>query len=71
MINPPDKCIQCDGELSIGFILDQTIGGNKSAEWIAGEPETSMWSGVKVTGKERHFVKAYRCNQCGRLEFYA
>lgn len=70
MNNEPETCSQCQGTLTTGFILVETIGGHKPAEWIEGSPETSLWSGVKTTGKKRYFVKAYRCELCGRLEFY-
>jgi len=41
------------------------------AEWVEGEPETSVWFGTKVRGKEKHRVQAFCCARCGRIELYA
>jgi hypothetical protein len=56
-----------------GFILDKSYGSNyvASPEWAEGATEQSIWTGVKMSGRERHPVITYRCVKCGFLESYA
>ena len=64
------KCSQCNGELKDGFLADKTIFGTSPLEWIEGYPENTLFSGMKTSGGSRHTVYAYRCDDCGRIEFY-
>ena len=41
------------------------------AKWIAGEAESSIWTGLKTRGKDKLDVTTYRCRRCGYLESYA
>lgn len=54
-----------------GYIIDESHGMRTVTKWIAGEPERSMWTGLKTRGKERRDVTTYRCRRCGYLESYA
>ena len=54
-----------------GFIVDEGYGTHTVAKWIAGEPEKSMWTGLKTRGKDKLDVTTYRCRRCGYLESYA
>ncbi len=54
-----------------GYLPDFTYGGIAVGSWVAGTPEKSFWRGLKLAGKERIPIVAYRCTQCGALEFYA
>jgi len=41
-------------------------------QWIGGAPEISeFWQSLKLGGKVRYLVEAFRCKQCGYLEHYA
>lgn len=55
-----------------GFLVDK---GHSDAigtqDWVEGKPVRSLWFGVKTKGKEKHPVKAFRCERCGYLEMYA
>lgn len=64
-------CVECDGTMVEGFILDLTYGGQMVPRWIRGAPEASFWTGVKSSGKECYAVATLRCVQCGRLASYA
>ena len=66
------RCAKCDGAMAEGFVIDRPAGQFVMPEdWVAGPPERSFWTGLKVGGKERHHVVTYRCEQCGYLESYA
>ena len=39
-------------------------------EWNEGHPKGSWW-GIKTTSEEGLFLGAFRCQNCGFLEFYA
>lgn len=54
-----------------GYIVDEGHGTRTVAKWIAGEPERSMWTGLKTRGKAKLDVTTYRCRRCGYLESYA
>ena len=59
--------------METGYLVDMMYGhGTASApKWVAGEPERSICTGLKLRGKPRLAVKSYRCRQCGILESYA
>ena len=40
-------------------------------QWVSGEPERSIWFGVKKGGRKRLDIASYRCPRCGRLELIA
>ena len=68
---PDEKiCPDCKGIMVEGFILDLTYGGQLVPRWIRGKPETSVWRGVKSSGKECYQVATFRCVQCGYLRSY-
>jgi hypothetical protein len=55
-----------------GFLIDVGHGGGRALpKWAAGEPEKSIWTGIKLRGKEQLDVSTYRCRRCGYLESYA
>jgi len=55
-----------------GFVPDNSFFGPLAAvSWIAGKLQRGRLGGIKLQGKERHFIRAFRCNKCGYLELYA
>jgi hypothetical protein len=54
-----------------GFVLDKTHGGVGVSSWVEGAPETSVWTGVKLTGRPQARIATWRCGRCGFLESYA
>ena len=64
-------CIRCGGEMEEGYLLESTDSGHKTTEWVAGEPEPSVWVGLKTKGRRKIRVSAFRCQQCGALDMYA
>jgi len=54
-----------------GYILDVVHGGVLPSIWVEGKPENSSWSGLKIEGKTKYLISAYRCEKCGFLKFYA
>jgi hypothetical protein len=65
-------CIRCQGTMEPGYIVDEGHGGSREvAKWIGGQPERSIWTGLKTRGKDKLEVTTYRCRRCGYLESYA
>jgi hypothetical protein len=66
-------CSRCGGRMEAGFMLDRGHYGvpQATAEWVEGEPERSIWTGIKTKGREHYRVETYRCEGCGRLDSYA
>ena len=54
-----------------GHVIDEGYGTRTVANWVAGEPERSIWTGLKLRGKSKVAVTSYRCRRCGYLESYA
>jgi hypothetical protein len=54
-----------------GWVLDSTYGGHNVSGWLAGKPERSFWSGVKLKGQKPAPIVTWRCASCGYLESYA
>ena len=65
------SCPRCSGSMDVGFIVDEGYGARTVAKWVEGEPEASMWTGIKLRNKTSHDVQTYRCTRCGFLESYA
>jgi len=53
-----------------GFIVDVGYGATSVPKWVEGEPVRSIWTGLKLRGKEQKPVTTYRCRRCGYLESY-
>jgi hypothetical protein len=66
----PQPCSRCEGSLEPGFIADFRHGGMGPSEWVAGTPQPSFWTGTWI-GDRRYPIQAFRCMQCGHLEFWA
>jgi hypothetical protein len=54
-----------------GYVVDETYGSRAVPKWAAGDPEKSIWVGLKLRGKTLRDVSTYRCRRCGYLESYA
>ena len=66
------RCPKCGAEMEAGMMTDHFNYTSKvQSEWVSGTPELSFWTGVKIAGRKRSKVVAYRCGSCGYLELYA
>jgi predicted nucleic-acid-binding Zn-ribbon protein len=70
---PTTPCPKCSGEMAPGFLTAAEGNGAYTYPelWVAGPPERSLWTIVKVKDKEKHTIVAHRCRKCGFVEFYA
>ncbi len=66
-----NQCPKCAGTMREGFVVDGIHGGSAVSSWVAGAPVKSMWMGVKLSGRPRSEIAAWRCERCGFLEHYA
>ncbi len=66
-----NSCPKCQSTMKCGFMLDHTYGARTVGNWVEGEPERSIWYGVKLGGKKVMEVETWRCSKCGFLESYA
>ncbi len=67
------KCPKCQGEMIQGFIPDYAHGASQLlvSSWVEGQPRRSWWQGTKVPLEGGIPIGAFRCEECGYLEFYA
>ena len=67
-------CSVCDTELEPGFVSGFPSHAVVMSSWVAGQPKRARGLNpqvVRVSPSECHPIKAYRCPECGRLEFFA
>jgi hypothetical protein len=64
-------CMKCGATMEEGFVLDYTHGARLQSKWVEGTPERSIWTGIKVKGKDQLPIVTFRCARCGYLESYA
>jgi hypothetical protein len=57
--------------MEAGYAIDVGYGTKAVPKWVGGEPRRSIWSGLRLGGKEQLPVTTYRCRRCGYLESYA
>jgi predicted nucleic-acid-binding Zn-ribbon protein len=70
------KCPKCESMMEEGLFLDRIARSVYAVgSWLEGVPEQSWfsvwWSGLKIKGRRRLPITAYRCVTCGYVEFYA
>jgi len=66
------QCPKCSGSMTEGYVVDHGDGGRTTVgSWIEGQPEKSIWTGLKLGGKAKIDIAAWRCARCGLLEHYA
>ena len=65
------QCPKCSGSMAEGFVADATHGSVAVSSWIEGAAVRSLWTGVKLSGRPRSEIVAWRCGRCGFLEHYA
>lgn len=73
MAETQNKCPKCDGEMIQGFVLDQAHGGGilLLQKWFRGSPKRSFWTGISSPATNGIPLAAFRCAECGFIEFYA
>ena len=64
-------CLRCGGEMEEGFVLDEAQSGYRLARWVAGPPQKSPWTGIKLGGRRKLPLSAQRCTACGAIDLYA
>ncbi|WP_309661664.1 PF20097 family protein [Sphingomonas sp.] len=65
------NCPRCSSAMEPGYIIDVAYGTRAVPKWVAGLPQKSIWTGLKVRGLDQIDVATYRCRRCGYLESYA
>lgn len=51
--------------------MDQADSGRSPVLWVNGEPEKSVWTGLKLKGRQQWYTTALRCPMCGFVRLYA
>lgn len=64
-------CPKCQSSMQEGWVLDHTHGARAVSSWVEGEPQKSIWVGVKLEGKKPIEIESWRCSRCGFIEQYA
>ena len=74
MTEKPVRCVGCQGEMTSGFVMGPARGLAAQAavavRWYAGKWVGGFFAN-HGTGGQDYELRAYRCNSCGRVEFFA
>ena len=65
------QCPKCSSAMSEGYIIDHTQSGTTVGSWVEGQPVKSVWTGLKLGGRPKLDMAAWRCGRCGFVELYA
>ncbi|HEU0014926.1 MAG TPA: PF20097 family protein [Longimicrobium sp.] len=68
---PAPTCPDCTVPLEGGFLLEHNQSMYRAVTWVEGPPEKSFWSGLKLKGRRRLKVYAWRCPRCTQVRLYA
>ena len=71
MPEPAITCAKCRGHMEVGTIPDRTHGSTLVTFWQRGVAQFGLFGGLRVMGRERLEITAYRCTACGFVECYA
>jgi hypothetical protein len=67
----PQRCVQCGSTFfEEGFVEDTGSNSQGAVRWIPGLREFGKLGGLKLSGRRRHPVIAYRCTSCHHLALY-
>ena len=66
----PD-CSTCRKPMEAGYIVDHSYGAVYPSAWVSGMPDWSRFFGLKLRGRTKMPLTAFRCPKCGRVESYA
>ena len=65
------RCGKCGGLQKEGFFLDKAHNAVRVGHWAEGVPEFWFLRILKLKGRRRIPIQAWRCAKCGLLECYA
>jgi hypothetical protein len=65
------NCPKCETIMIRGFIPDFAYGATLVGSWHQGSPKKSFWRRTKASFRAGVPIGAFRCQDCGFLEFYA
>ena len=68
-------CSECGGKMEIGIVVDRGHGNRPidASYWMEGtDHKAGFWIGtINTEGREKYYINALRCENCGFLKFYA
>ena len=65
------RCGKCEGSMTEGFLLENSRHGYRALQWAEGAPDTWLLGILRLRGRRRLPIRAWRCTKCGFLESYA
>ena len=66
----PPRCPQCGNPYFEEGFLEDVGDAARVTRWIAGPPQRRWFGAVKLAGKRRHPILAFRCTVCHHLSLY-
>jgi hypothetical protein len=67
----PRQCAQCgNAHFEDGFVADSVESSPGLTRWIPGDPVRGLLGVLKLSGRRRHPILAFRCTVCHHLELF-
>ena len=64
-------CPDCQRRMEGGFLLDNAHATQEAVAWVEGPPEKSFWGTMKLKGRRKLTVYAWRCPGCMQVRLFA
>lgn len=66
-------CPDCQRRMEGGFLLNgvPSAGATDAGQWVEGPPEKSFWGYLKLKGRRKVTVYAWRCPGCAQVRLFA
>jgi Domain of unknown function (DUF6487) len=65
-------CPHCKKAMAMGYVAERGHGSVlHELEWSEGPPVRSWWFGMLKKAEVVRTLRAYRCDGCGMVQFYA
>ena len=66
------RCARCQGIMELGWVPDTARNRTVQSAWVPGKPEPREFFLGRIWKSDQNIpVTAFRCANCGYLEFYA
>lgn len=65
-------CQHCKKAMVAGYVAEHGHGNVlRELEWSEGSPVRGWWFGMLKEAEVVRMLRAYRCNECGLVQFFA
>jgi hypothetical protein len=64
-------CTDCQRRMEGGYLLDNAQSTQEALSWVEGPPEKTFWGSMRLKGRRKLTVYAWRCPGCAQVRLFA